>query len=112
LPYCLKITITSVPSDFDFDRVLGDIVMAEIIDENEFGEIMRNGVWVSQDITKKLWRKAKVYLVGPDCKGVNVGDIVVYPSDKGIPMVKTPKKYIFLNKERIFGVLKPETISV
>jgi len=98
---------TSVPSEFEFDAVFGDIVMCEIIDENEHGEVIRDGIWVKQDITKKLWRRGRVILKGPKCIELEVGDEVAYPSDRGIPMVSSNrKKYIFLNMERLFGKLK------
>lgn len=99
---------TSVPTEFEFQAVFGDMLMAEIIDENEHGEIYRDGIWVSQDITKKLWRRAKVVLIGPDCEGIEIGDQVAYPSDRGIPMVSADKKkYIFLDMSRLFGKLTP-----
>jgi hypothetical protein len=103
---------TMVPSNFDFEALFGDIIMCELIDEDENGNVWRDGVWVSQDVTKRLWRRGQVVLAGPDCRGVEVGDQVAYPSDRGIPLVSfNKKKYIFLNQERLFGKLKPITIS-
>jgi len=100
---------TSVPEDFEFEAVLGDIIMAEIIDTNAQGEVYRAGIWISQDITKRIWRRAKVTMMGPKVpKEVTIGCHIAYPSDKGIPMVSAnKKKYIYLNAERIFGILKP-----
>jgi len=100
---------TTVPSEFEFERVFGDIVMCEYIDENEYGEVYRDGIWMKQEITQKLWRRARVVLKGPDAPiGLCEGDEVALPSDKGIPMVSTnKKKYIFVNAERLFGKLKP-----
>ena len=101
---------TDLPNEFEFTGVFGDLVMCEVIDENEHGEVWRNGIWVAQDVTKKLWRRGRVTLKGPLCVGIEVGDEVAYPSDRGIPMVSlSRKKYIFLNMERIFGRLKPMT---
>jgi len=98
---------TDMPTDFEFEALFGDIVMCEIIDENENGEVNRDGIWIKQDVTRKLWRKAKVVLKGPKCLELEIGDIVAYPSDRGIPMVTANKtKYIFLNMERLFGKLK------
>jgi co-chaperonin GroES (HSP10) len=99
---------TSVPSDFEFEGVFGDIIMCELIDENEHGEVMRDGIYVKQEVTHKLWRRGKVVLKGPQCTELEIGDEVAFPSDKGVPMVSTnKKKYIFLNMERLFGKLKP-----
>ena len=77
-------------------------------DENNNGEVNRDGIWLKQDITSKMWRVALVIKAGPTCSGnVKVGDYVMYPSDKGLPMVRTNKKYIFLNESRIFCTCKP-----
>ena len=103
---------SSVPSDFDFEAVFGDIIMCEMIDEDQDGNVFRDGVWVSMDITRKLWRRAQVVLVGPEVRGVEVGDQVALPQDKGIPLVSAnKKKYIFVNQERLFGKLKPIDIQ-
>ena len=100
---------TSVPDDFEFEAVLGNIIMCEIIDESSKGEVWRSGIWLSQDITKKIWRRAKVVMMGPDVPSIiKIGSHVAYPSDKGILMCAANKrKYIYLNSERIFGILKP-----
>ena len=99
---------TKVPEGFEFEALFGDILMCELVDEDQDGNVWRDGVWVNQDITKKLWRRGKVALAGPECKGIDIGDHVAYPSDRGIPMVSAnKKKYIFLNQERLFGKLKP-----
>jgi hypothetical protein len=97
----------TVPTEFEFEAVFGDMIMAEIVDEDADGNVFRDGIWVSQNVTKKLWRRARVVLKGPDCKNIEVGDDVAYPSDKGIPMVSAnKKKYIFLDMSRLFGKLK------
>ena len=45
---------TSVPTEFEFESVFGDIVMCEVIDENENGEILRDGIWINLDVSKKV----------------------------------------------------------
>ena len=98
----------SIPTSYEIDTVLGDILMCELADENNNGEVNRDGIWLKQDITSKMWRVALVIKTGPTCSGnVKVGDYVMYPSDKGLPMVRTNKKYIFLNESRIFCTCKP-----
>ena len=97
-----------VPPDIEITGVLGDILMCEIADESEDGQtVNRGGIFVSTDISKKLWRVGKVVKAGPQCSdAVKVGDHVMYPSDKGIPMIQHKKKYIFLNEQRIFCTCK------
>ena len=101
---------TDVPADFDIEAVFGDIVAVSPTDENEFGEIFRNGLWLKPDVTKKMWRRGKVVLVGPQVSEVKVGDIVAYPSDKGLNMIqgKDKKRIVFLNMERLFCKLRCE----
>lgn len=97
----------AAPVSFEIDKVLGDILMCELVDENKEGEVNRNGIWLKQDINGKMWRIAKVVKLGPQCSGVvAVGDCVMYPSDKGLPMISLGKKYIFLNEQRIFCTCK------
>ena len=89
----------TIPTDYDIVSVLSDIIMCEIADESETGEVKRDGIWISKDMVKKMWRVAKAIKVGPLCTGVKVGDYVMYPSDKGLSMISTGgKKYIFLNQ--------------
>ena len=98
----------SIPSAYEIESVLGDILMCEVVDENESGEVKRDGIWLKQDIVGKMWRVARVAKIGPECsKNVKIGDYIMYPSDKGLPMLKHKKKYIFLNEPRIFCVCKP-----
>lgn len=97
----------SVPGDYEVEGVLGDILMCEVADESESGEVLREGLWIKPDITAKLWRVGRVVCKGPDTSSnINVGALIMYPSDKGIPMIKHKKKYIFLNEGRVFCTLK------
>ncbi len=98
----------SIPVSFEITGVLGDTLMCELADENGNGEVNRDGIWIKQDITSKMWRVALVINIGPQCSGnVKVGDYIMYPSDKGLPMVRTNKKYIFLNESRVFCICTP-----
>jgi len=78
---------SSLSDDFKFKELFGDIIMVELIDENDQGEVLRGGVWLKMDVTKKMWRRGKVIKAGPKCVGVEEGDEVAYPSDRGIPMI-------------------------
>jgi len=93
-----------VPADFDIAGVFGDIVAVTPVDENEHGEVFRSGIWLKQDVTKKMWRRGAVVFVGPKVSEVKPGDIVAYPSDKGLNMIqgKDKKRIVFLNMERLF----------
>ncbi len=99
---------TRIPGDWDIKTPLHDIIMAEFVDENDAGEILRDGIWLKQEITNKLWRVARVLKCGPSCSGnVKPGVLVMFPSDRGIPMVTFfGKKLIFLNEERIFAIVE------
>lgn len=96
-----------IPDEDEIDKVLGDTIVCEVIDETKEGEVMRGGIIINQDMTKKMWRKGEVVKLGPNCSGVvKLGDWVMYPNDKGLPLARLGKKYVFLNEERIFCTLK------
>lgn len=99
----------AIPNDYEITGVLGDILMCEIADESTTGEVLRNGIWIKPDVTHKMWRVAQVSKMGPKCSSnIKIGDYVMYPSDKGIPMIsRNSKKVIFLNEERIFAIVQP-----
>ena len=86
-------------------KVLGDVILCEIIDEVDDGLVDRGGILFKEDVGTKAWRRAKVLKIGRLCQDVQEGDIVVYPSDRGIRMIGTnKKKFIFLNESRIFYI--------
>ena len=105
---------TSISNDFEFESLTGDLIMCEVIDQNSQNEVYRGGIWISTDITKTLWRRGQVVLTGPNVpKEISIGCQICYPGDRGIPMIAAnKKKYIFLNYERVFGVLKPIVIPL
>jgi len=102
---------TDVPADFDIEGVFGDIVAVTPTDENDHGEIFRDGIWLKPDVTKKMWRRGQVIFLGPQVKELQLGDIVAYPSDKGLNMIqgKGNKRIVFLNMERLFCKLRVST---
>lgn len=101
-------TITN--AEYEIDEVLGDIIMAQYVDENYQGEVLRGGIYVKEEAGTKLWRTAKVLKVGPQVpNNIKVGTYIRFPSDKGIKMVAMDKtKYIFVNAERIFCTVIPK----
>ena len=97
-----------LPSDWEIEMPMGDILMAAFVDENDFGEVYRDGVWLKQELTARLWRVAEIIKVGPGVSSyLPPGALIMFPSDRGIPMVNFyGKKLIFLNEERIFAIVK------
>lgn len=102
--------------EFKLTFLFEDIILVEYIDEVSDGQgdaIMRGGIFVPTNAVSKAWRKAKVVLKGPEAKNVAVGDIVIFPNDKGVSVSKIEvegygflKKGMFLNEQRLFGICK------
>mgnify|MGYP001626732102 FL=1 len=96
--------------DFELTMIFDDILLVEYIDENEHGEIQRNGIYVPTNAVTKAWRKAKVVLAGPKAEYAKKGDIVLFPSNLGVTVANIDvqgtvvKKGIFLNEDRLFGI--------
>jgi cellobiose-specific phosphotransferase system component IIB len=99
--------------DYSLSFVYDDIVLVELIDEitDEKGSaLMRNGLYIPTNANTKAWRKGKVVLVGPHVEFTDVGDIVIFPNDKGATVANIDvvdygivKKGMFLNEQRLFG---------
>lgn len=99
--------------DCVLSQLFDDIILIEYLDENENAEVERNGLVLPGAVVKNLWRKGKVVLVGQGVELCQVGDIVLFPNDKGILITNVEvenygklKKGMFLNERRIFGKLK------
>ena len=102
-------------TNFDIQAVLGDIIMAEFDDCSEDGtEIQRDGIWININMTKACWRSAVVLKVGPGVSDlITEGARIAFPNDKGIKNIQTmgdgrKRNIIFLNEERVFGILAPK----
>ena len=99
-----------LPDDFELTMIFDDILLVEYIDENEHGEIQRNGIYVPTNAVTKAWRKARVVLAGPKAEYAKKGDIVLFPSNLGVTVANIDvqgtvvKKGIFLNEDRLFGI--------
>lgn len=101
--------------DYKLKTVFDDILLVEFVDEVEDGKgaaIMRNGLYVPTNVNTKAWRKARVVLAGPNVNYTKVGDIVLFPNDKGVSVANIEvegfgnlKKGMFLNEQRLFGIL-------
>lgn len=112
LPELEQYANLSLPRDYEITAVLGDIIMAEFVDCSEDGTLInRGGIFVNNNITQNTWRVAKVLLHGAGCsKIIKKGVLIMFPNDKGIKAVKSGKSknpVIFLNEERIFGIVEP-----
>jgi co-chaperonin GroES (HSP10) len=96
--------------DFELNFIFDDILLVEYVDENDEGEIQRNGIFVPTNAVTKAWRKARVILTGPKTEYVKEGDIVIFPNNLGVSISnldingKKLKKGIFLNEDRLFGI--------
>jgi len=101
----------NMPTDYQITEVLGDIIMAEYVDTDDSGRLVnRGGIYIDNDMSKNTWRVAKITLVGPACSDrIKPGTLIIFPNDKGIPAVtQSDKPAIFLNEERIFGIVEPK----
>lgn len=88
----------------------------ESSDEGAGDVIKRGGIFIPTNALNKAWRKAKVILTGPDVKHAKIGDIVMFPNDKGAPVSNMDieghgkiSKGMFLNENRLFGICKAKS---
>jgi hypothetical protein len=103
-----------VPENFELSRIYGDIIMVAPIDENDMGELERDGVVLPKTAMRTAWRTGKVLLVGRQVDDIKPGEYVIYPNDRGLSVKNLRVKGIgkvavssFINEERIFGVCSP-----
>jgi len=102
--------------EYTLSFIFDDIVLVEMIDEisDGMGEaIERNGIFIPTNVLTKAWRKGKVKLIGPHVNYAKVGDIVMFPNDKGAAVSNIEvegqgivRKGMFLNEQRLFGICK------
>ena len=111
-----------LPTDFGMDdyilsKLYDDVILLEytdlVADESGGEYITRGAILVPVSQVHNAWRKGKVVLKGPNVRFTEVGDIVVFPNNMGIPVSNlvvenygTVKKALFLNEQRIFGICK------
>ena len=99
-----------LPEDYEIVELLSNVISVEYVDVASDGKsIMRNGIILpNQVIDNRAWRVAKVKLAGPACKQVKVGDIIIFPGDRGLQSIqRNGKMLVFLSEERIFGICRP-----
>lgn len=111
-----------LPSDFGMDdytlaKVFDDVILIEYCDvhgaEDGAEYIIRGGIAVPVNQVHNAWRKGKVILIGPTVRFTEVGDIVVFPNNMGIPITNLQvenygklKNGLFINEQRMFGICK------
>ena len=99
-----------LPEDYEIVELLSNVIAVEYADVASDGKsLMRNGIILpNQVVDHRAWRIAKVKITGPDCKQIKVGDIVMFPGDRGLQSIqKNGVMMVFLSEERIFGICKP-----
>lgn len=107
---------------FGVQKLYDDFVFADYIDVDN-GYIKHDSGLVTVDTSSsKTWRKAKVLMVGPSCRETSVGDIILFPNDKGLPCgeveyvtdcgLAKALNGIFLSEHRIFASLKHVSESI
>ena len=111
-----------LPSDFGLDdyvlsNLFDDVILIEYCDlhggEDGSEYILRGGIAVPINQVHNAWRKGKVILNGPRVQYANVGDVVVFPNNMGIPITNLEveghgkiKNGLFINEQRMFGICK------
>ena len=98
--------------EFELTMIFDDILLVQYVDDNDTGEIKRNGIFVPTNALTKAWRKAKVVLAGPKAEYTKPVDIVIFPNNLCVTVANidvngsTIKRGIFLNEDRLFGICK------
>ena len=105
--------------DHKLTDLFDDLILAEYTDVSQDGTAIKRGeIWVPLNAQPKAWRIGKVVIKGGATKNVDVGQNIVFPSDKGIPVTKLQyvdgegntqrvEHGVFLNEERLFGTCSP-----
>lgn len=101
-------------AEYTLSQLFDDLILAQYVDENDTGDVMRGGIVVPANTIQRAWRIGRVVLAGVDCRNVKEGDYIIFPHDKGVPVsgveIENKGKLdhgVFLNEERLFGVCKP-----
>lgn len=101
---------------FALSKIMSDVILVEYTDFGDEGgdTIMRNGLAIPLSSLTQAWRIGKVALVGNAVDVVKVGDYVCFPNNMGVQIQNLDvngygkiKKGVFLNEQRIFGVVSP-----
>ena len=100
-------------------ELFDDLILAEFIDVSQDGTAIKRGdIWVPLNTAPKAWRIGRVLVKGKQCKNIEIDQLIIFPSDKGVPVsglqyksaegkTEHVKYGIFLNEERLFGACTP-----
>lgn len=110
-------------NDYELSKLFDDVMLLEYVDlvgaESGAEYIERNGIIIPVSQVQNLWRKGKVILKGPNVRFTEVGDIVVFPNNMGIPIKNLEvtdhgkiRDGLFLNEQRMFGICKLKDKSI
>lgn len=118
----IDLSDSALPSDFGLDdyklsKLFDDVILieyADLVADEEGGDyILRGGIAIPINQVHNAWRKGVVILKGPNVRYANLGDIVVFPNNMGIPITNLEveghgklKNGLFLNEQRMFGICK------
>jgi NADPH:quinone reductase-like Zn-dependent oxidoreductase len=106
----------SVLRGFSLSKIMNDVILVEYTDfgDNNGDTIMRNGIAIPLSSVTQAWRIGKVVLTGSSVDVVKVGDYICFPNNMGVQIANVQvdnygllKKGVFLNEQRIFGVVSP-----
>jgi hypothetical protein len=108
----------NIPSDFGLDdykltKLFDDVVLVEFCDmiTEETGDyVMRGSIAIPVNQIHNAWRKGRIILKGPNVRYCDIGEIVMFPSNMGIPITNVEvtghgkiKNGLFINEQRMFG---------
>lgn len=110
-----KNTFNSVFVGYDLKDLLDDVMLIEFVDDGgSSNTVVRGGIVVPVNAETNAWRIGRVILLGSNCKLVKKGDHVMFPNNMGVPISNIDvvdygkiRYGIFLNEQRIFGVVQP-----
>lgn len=106
----------SVLRGFSLSKIMNDVILVEYTDfgDNNGDTIMRNGIAIPLSTVTQAWRIGKVLLTGTSVDLVKVGDYICFPNNMGVQIANVKveghgvlKKGVFLNEQRIFGIVSP-----
>lgn len=99
---------SNISEDFELTELFGDVIMVAYTDCNGEGYVKRGTLWIDPATTYNMWRVGEVLMKGPKVsEQVNIGDLVQFPNDRGIPGIKFKDKTVhYINEDRLFGKVK------
>jgi co-chaperonin GroES (HSP10) len=93
---------------WEITSLIDDVLLVEYADGDSQTRVS-GGLFVPTGASQSVWRIGKVILSGPKAS-VKEGQHVMFPNDKGLKAknVNGRKEVVFLNEQRIFGIVSPK----